>query len=115
MNERNKKINKGLKNFKSLETLKIDGNNLFDYEYKNEMKLKGKKKLYDFFNLNEIKFKNEYKKKLSELEITKNINEIYKDKIFAYDYSLNNNSPIKSSRKTFFNTTSNRYKSKSIF
>ena len=115
MNERNKKINKELKNFKSLETLKIDGNNLFDYEYKNEMKLKGKKKLYDFFNLNEIKFKNEYKKKLSELEITKNINEIYKDKIFAYDYSFNNNSQIKSSRKTFFNTTTNRNKYKSIF
>ena len=109
---RNKELTKG-QNIEFLENLRIDGNNLFNYEFRNEMKIQGKKKLYDFFKLNEINCKNESNEKLSELDNENNINEIYKDKIIAYDYNYSNNNPsMKSFRKSFFNTSrTNKYKS----
>ena len=91
-----------------METLKVDGSNLFDYEFRNEMKMDGKKKLYDLFKLNAIKYEIENKEKLSEFEIEKNIKELCTDKVIANDYINNNsNSQMKSLRKSFYNSIKN--------
>ena len=109
---RNKELAKD-QNIEFFGTLKINGNNLFNYEFRNEMKIQGKKKLYDFSQLNEINYKSESNEKSPELNNENNLNEIYKDKIIAYDYNYsNNNSSMKSFRKSFFNTSrTNKYKS----
>ena len=102
------KKNKRQKYIESLESLKVDGNNLFEYEFRNEMKLEGKKKLYDLLKLNEMQYKSENKEKLSDFEIEKNIKELYKDKIIANDYINNYSySPMISLRKSFLNSIKN--------
>ena len=85
-----KKYNKEYEKIKSLETLKIKGNNLFEYEFRNEMKIKGKKKLYDKYKLDEFNFKEKNKEKISNFDIENNIKEFYSNKIFAYNYDNNN-------------------------
>ena len=85
-----KKLNKEYEKIKSLETLKIKGNNLFEYEFRNEMKIKGKKKLYDKYKLDEFNFKEKNKEKISNFDIENNIKEFYSNKIFASNYDNNN-------------------------
>ena len=85
-----KKFNKEYEKIKSLETLKIKGNNLFEYEFHNEMKIKGKKKLYDKYKLDEFNFKEKNKEKISHFDIENNLKEFYSNKIFASNYDKNN-------------------------
>ena len=85
-----KKFNKEYEKIKSLEKLKINGNNLFEYEFHNEMKIKGKKKLYDKYKLDEFNFKEKNKEKISHFDIENNLKEFYSNKVFAYNYDNNN-------------------------
>ena len=84
-------LNKEWAKIECLETLNVKGNNLLDYEFKNEMELKGKKKLYDTIKMDKIRYKGENKEKISGYDIEKNLKDFYKDKVFAYDYDDKNN------------------------
>ena len=85
-----KRMNKEYEKIKSLEKLKIKGNNLFEYEFHNEMKIKGKKKLYDKYKLDEFNFKEKNKEKISHFDIENNLKEFYSNKVFAFNYDNNN-------------------------
>ena len=106
-NIRKKKLNKEWAKIECLETLNVKGNNLLDYEFKNEMELKGKKKLYDTIKMDKIRYKGENKEKISGYDIEKNLKDFYKDKVFAYDYDDKNNKKkmtSKSYRKLLFHS-----------
>ena len=92
------KFNKTNAKIKSLEKLGIKGYNLLEFESKNEMKIKGKKKLYNKIKLDELIYKEENKEKKTIFDIGNNIKEFYKDKIFSCDYK-DNYSYSKSYRK----------------
>ena len=103
-NIRKKQLNKDLEKVESLEAIKVKGNNLLDYEFKNEMKLKGKKKLYDIIKLSKIRYRDENKEKISGYDLENNFKDCYNEKIFAYDYDVNNSD---SYRKLCFNSRNN--------
>ena len=94
------KINKIIEKIKSLENLSIKGYNLFEFESKNEMKIKGQKKLYNKIKLDELVYKEENKDKKSFLDIENNLKEFYKDKIFSFNYKDNYSS--KSDKKLIY-------------
>ena len=54
------------------------------------MKIKGKKKLYDKYKLDEFNFKEKNKEKISHFDIENNLKEFYSNKIFASNYDKNN-------------------------
>ena len=103
-NIRKKQLNKDWEKVESLESLKVKGNNLLDYEFKNEMKLKGKKKLYDIIKLSKIRYRDENKEKISGYDLENNFKDYYNDKIFAYNYDINHSD---SHRKLCFNSRNN--------
>ena len=72
----------------ALKSIKIKGDNLLNYERNNEMLIKGKKKLINYYKIYEKKFsKPKDNHKITVQEIQKKINELYTDKTFAVNYN----------------------------
>jgi hypothetical protein len=106
-NIRKKNLNKEWGKIECLESINVKGNNLLEYEFKNEMEIKGKKKLYDTMKLDKIRYKDENKEKISGYDLEKNLKDFYKDKVFAFDYDNKNDSTSNSYRKLIFHTRNN--------
>lgn len=84
------KTKHNLKILDSIKNLEVSGKSLLDVEEKRESKIKGKKILYNRQEFELMHFKQRLKAKnkkyKSDIEMPININDIYKDKIFAINY-----------------------------
>lgn len=84
------KTKHNLKILDSIKNLEVSGKSLLDVEEKRESKIKGKKILYNRQEFELMHFKQSLKAKnkkyKSDIEMPININDIYKDKIFAINY-----------------------------
>ena len=84
------KTKHNLKILDSIKNLEVSGKSLLDVEEKRESKIKGKKILYNRQEFELMHFKQRLKAKnkkyKSDIEMPININDIYKEKIFAINY-----------------------------